>query len=413
MKRIFVLWLMLVLMLSGCGLFDTETLYCLPEAPEDYYDLQEALSAVIAQGLSYHAPAAGMHRETVQLVDLDGDGTDEAVAFFRSEAEGAVKCYIFSRQNGVYETAAILDCAGSSVASVMYEDLDGSGKLEILIACQVSQAVPQALQVFGYDGGVIQNLGTISCSRYALGTLGQEGAYLLCFSDQGSERGLLSCYQLRQGNLASRGEFSLSGCYSDMADIQEVVLEQGAEGIAVAFPQGETTVYDLITLTEEQLVQVKSDRLYAQVAVPQDIDGDGVTEFPQKVTEAGAEGETLLQWYGISPRGRAVKKQVTYQPPEGTWYLELPDSWGQNVSVSLPQTGEDNVACVTFSRKTGGEELLSIYTLTNTYALESGLRVLYSSAQVVYAASINENAELWEGTVTMAQVSEGFHPLEP
>ena len=48
-----------------------DELYCLPKASEDYYDLQEALSQALGNGLSYDAPASGARREPVQLVDLD------------------------------------------------------------------------------------------------------------------------------------------------------------------------------------------------------------------------------------------------------------------------------------------------------------------------------------------------------
>ena len=135
MKRFRIVSLLLIFaLLAGCSGLSAQELYCLPEAPEDYYDLQEALSKVISEGLSYHAPASGAHRETVQLVDLNSDGTDEAVAFFRGDGDGAVKTYIFSKQSGIYETTAIIDCAGSGVASVEYADLDGGGGLELLIS---------------------------------------------------------------------------------------------------------------------------------------------------------------------------------------------------------------------------------------------------------------------------------------
>ena len=99
MRRIKILAALLALcLLCGCSGMSVDELYCLPEASEDYYNLQDALNEVLEQNYSYHAPSSGARREPVQLVDLDHDGVDEAVAFFRSNEDGTVSAAIFSRQ---------------------------------------------------------------------------------------------------------------------------------------------------------------------------------------------------------------------------------------------------------------------------------------------------------------------------
>ena len=434
MKRFLIVSLLLICMLlSGCSGLSAQELYCLPEAPEDYYDLQAALSAVIGEGLSYHAPASGTHRETVQLVDLDSDGVDEAVAFFRSDADGAVKTYIFSKQNDVYETAAIIDCAGSGVASVEYADLDGSGDLELLLACQVSETVTQALQVCRYAGGEAATLETIPCSRYALMDLGADGTMsLLTFTDNGSENCTVGCYRFQEDKLTLEKEMKLSGSYSGLLQLQEIRLEDGSAGLAVASGVGESqTVYDIFTFLDGAVTRLQSDVLISDnlrggTLYPQDIDGDGKTEIPQ--VEAlpaygeGATAQSVVLWYGLSSDGTAAKKAMTYHDFGGKWYLDLPESWQGNILVKQNDTATavSTISSADFYRldENGkpGEVLLTIYTLKGSgqqaYAEEQGLSILYSSTEVIYAAAINASAELWEGTITMAQVSDGFHPME-
>ena len=57
---------LILALLAGCGL-SYENLYTLPRASEDYYDLQEALNAVLQNGYTYQAPASGARQEPVQL----------------------------------------------------------------------------------------------------------------------------------------------------------------------------------------------------------------------------------------------------------------------------------------------------------------------------------------------------------
>ena len=64
----------------------------------------------------------------VQMKDLDGDGVDEVLAFFRINSEDRpLKIYIFRVQGDDYVQAALIDGAGTSFHSVRYEDMDGDG----------------------------------------------------------------------------------------------------------------------------------------------------------------------------------------------------------------------------------------------------------------------------------------------
>lgn len=74
--------LCLCFLLTGC-LFNSrvEDLYCLPQLPEEYTELKNKIDDILSDGAEYDAPLSGGNVQPVQLVDLDGDGTEEAVAF--------------------------------------------------------------------------------------------------------------------------------------------------------------------------------------------------------------------------------------------------------------------------------------------------------------------------------------------
>ena len=76
---------LLTLLLSAC-MFNSspEEMYELPHIPEEYAALQEKIDELVTAGAEYAAPISGTNIQSVQLVDLDGDGTEEAVAFFRN-----------------------------------------------------------------------------------------------------------------------------------------------------------------------------------------------------------------------------------------------------------------------------------------------------------------------------------------
>ena len=80
-SRVFAL-AALLLLLSGCAFSSPEELYAVPRASEDYQNLQDQIDQVRSAGAEYAGPLQGTNTQPVQLMDLDGDGVQEAVAFF-------------------------------------------------------------------------------------------------------------------------------------------------------------------------------------------------------------------------------------------------------------------------------------------------------------------------------------------
>ena len=80
--------LRLLLSASGGGFsFSPTDLYSLPQLPEEYTELNSSLNQLLESGAEYAAPVSGSNIQPVQLEDLDGDGEEEALAFFRNSAD--------------------------------------------------------------------------------------------------------------------------------------------------------------------------------------------------------------------------------------------------------------------------------------------------------------------------------------
>ena len=87
MKKISALFLCCVVMLTASGCCFTlspQELYSLPKLPTEYVELDDRINAILAEGAEYAAPISGTNIQPVQLVDLNGDGQEEAVTFFRN-----------------------------------------------------------------------------------------------------------------------------------------------------------------------------------------------------------------------------------------------------------------------------------------------------------------------------------------
>ena len=143
---------LLGLLLSGCMFSSSpEAMYSLPQLPNEYTELREQIEDIISAGAEYAAPTSGNNIQSVQLIDLDGDRVEEAVAFFRNATdEKPLKIYIFRAVGDSYEQAALLESSGISIYSIRYVDMNNDGLREIIVGWRVSADI-QALGVYSIE----------------------------------------------------------------------------------------------------------------------------------------------------------------------------------------------------------------------------------------------------------------------
>ena len=172
-KRIGLLLALLAaaLGLGGCG-YDAsvEELFPLPRMAEGYTDLAQQLDGLLNQGYEYASPTGGRNIQSVQMVDLDGDGRQEALAFMRrSSDEKPLKIFVFRMENENYQPYCTIESSGTAVDSVYYQDLNGDGRRELVVGWRISTDVqtvavyaverePVALMSSGYTRFMMQDL---------------------------------------------------------------------------------------------------------------------------------------------------------------------------------------------------------------------------------------------------------------
>ena len=90
--------LLLALLLTGCVGTSVEELMTLPQLPMQYTGLSKQIDELIKNGYEYAAPLTGRNIQSVQMIDINGDGIDEVLAFFRLPSdEKQLKIFVFRR----------------------------------------------------------------------------------------------------------------------------------------------------------------------------------------------------------------------------------------------------------------------------------------------------------------------------
>lgn len=434
--RILALTGMVMGLLSGCMFRSVDELYAIPQPSKDYEALQRRLSEVIGQGGEYAAPLSGELIQAVQLQDLDSDGNQEAIAFFRfPNEEKPLRIYIFTQRGEEYEAMTVIEHAGTAIDSVDYVQMDDSPLREIVVSWQISDRV-RSLTAYAIGPGVAEELLRTDYVSYRLADLDQDNQQeLVVFRTPVEGVPQAELYDFRE-ELAMVGTAPLSGGITQVVDggVRTGYLTGRVPALFAVSTYGENgSITDIFTCQNGELRNVTLDeetgesgetvRFYTQAA-ERDINGDGIMELPQPipVMEYRLTGETvsfwLIHWRQFDTEGNPSHVFTTYHNERDGWYFILPDHWGSRVTMSrsdLPGGGERSV---TFSYWEGDEAVepkpfLTIYRLTGSSRVarvNQGQRFLLADDEedVLYAAEFRDG---WDCGLTQEEARERFYRI--
>lgn len=405
---------------SGCAIQPIDSLYALPALAEEYSELQTSIDAAMGElGAEYAVINYGSNTSTIQLLDLDGNGTQEAAAvFLRVTSAGGderpLRICLFRRTDGdSYRLAYTLEGDGSSINSVAYEDLTGDGNKEMIVSWQMGAGV-YTLSAYSLNPADSNELLSVAYNESYLTTdldrdENREIVVLQRDSNVGNDRA--EYYEFRDGSMVMTSSALLSQGMQNVVSAAGAQLAEGIPGVYVTLDLTEGgQVTDVFTLSGGALVNLTRDqdsgvsqstfRSYTEVA-PADIDGDGVLEIPipmalEPLDPEAPANQYFLRWRQFDERGGAREQCVTYHSTVDGWYLTLPDSWLRQVTAvrddSISNRGE---RAVIFYFRSGGEyqPFLAIYRLTgnNRQARANlpGRFTLYSDSSTIYCAQLD------------------------
>ena len=394
--------LVLAAMLCGCSYTATsESLFTLPQLPIEYTDLSRQIDELIAEGYEYASPSSGRNIQSVQMVDLDGDGDEEAVAFFRRNSdERPLKIFIFRAQGESYDELCVLESSGAAVDSVYYRDLTGDGVLELVVGWRISSDVQTvAVYAVGTEPTVLMQSSYV---RYSVEELDGDGVpSLLLLRVDSDEKNVAEFYSWHGESMAVSYSAILSNTMADLTrgSVVSGHLDEDTPAVFVTGVSEEAVATTDILIYREGsgLVNVAVDRRtgssgivfpYVQLR-PQDINGDGVIEVPSPMEPSDSLPDGLVTWRQYSRGGQFTPVLHTYHSPSGDWYFTLPQEWSGRVGVAVSENTSYEAQTTLLVDE---QAVVSIYTLTGenreNRALRGNRLILKRQTGTIYAGEL-------------------------
>lgn len=440
-----VLTAMLSVLLSGCLPWSAEDSYKLPKPPKNYENLMQVVAQSkreLAQAYSTTVedvpPSAGDSTSTVQLLDLDDDGTQEtAVTFFRVVgAEQPIRLYFYTlMENDNYLVSNVLQGEGSGVYAVHYADVDGAvdpatgtTTKEVVVSWQMGTDA-NYLGVYALEAAQVQALTLLMTTyeSYRLADLDQDGLMELAVGriDREPDAAAVEVHNWDNSGVdtvervvLSKGlsaitamganyltdfvpALYISGQLSDGSKVTDVVARRGG-------------VLSNLTLDQETGVSREQVSPYRDVAAT-DVNSDYILEIarPRELElPVGGVRTWLVDWVQYTAGGRAKNICTAYHNSADGWYLVIPEHW-QDKLVVYRNDSVSGQRAVIFARWQGEDKeplpFLSIYKLTGasrSLRATSGNRfVLAEDSSTIYAATFYNT---WDCGLDQSGLLENF-----
>ena len=426
--------------LTGCGFRSPEELYALPKSTAEYQSLQTCLEGFLAQGYEYSAPLSGNNTQSVQMQDLDGDGTDEALAFFRDSSSGAkhpMKICIFrENEDGDYKLSDMIEGDGEGINSVVYCQLNDTAMEEIVVGWRVSSAI-YALSAYSIEqGNVTEIISAPSYTRYFTQDLDQDNQaelVLIQVADQEDGGSSATYYDWSNDTMMSINTTRLSSSMSSVDSARYGYLQSGYPALYISgYRQDSPTqlITDILAVRDGALTNItigdgvdSTETIRTNSVELKDINNDSALEIPISVTlpssadVENSESFSLLRWDQYDLNGTQKFVEYTYHDIADGWYFEIPEEWYGHLilsrsDVNLGATVERSIVFYYQASQTDQpHEFMAIYKNTGSNRItraEIGQRqLLQTDSDAAYSIELLDSA--WDCGLDNTTAASRFH----
>ena len=424
MKKVKILLLMLVICLtfSGCSSFRISSIDDLisPVSPSgDNAGILAAVNEYSKGGYSIKIPSSGKYTTSFILHDLNGDGNNEAIAFFeQNDNLGKVDMAVLSKADNSWRVIDNITGEGVDVNCVDFSDLNNDGTEEIIVCWGIiSKSTTSNLCVYSTDESLKLNLVTdsITAGEFISVDINSDGSNELLVFNFGSysESPEAELYSLSSGDKRLIGETKLDSSIISFSKITCGKTDEGMSVFADAIrANGASMVTELLCWSDYYDSIISPFYSYStgrttetsrdNLITSRDINGDGEIEIPVDKSVSGLpDGVTAQSWVGYE--STVLKHRIySYAVKSGGYLLVLDDEIFAKAYVKYDSSKRQ------LDITDGKDKAFSIITVMRTEYNSnnfSDYTEICSDSGLVYLCSVSNNSKI---NVTVDDVKNIF-----
>lgn len=342
--------LALLAVLAGCDFSvsmggNVEELLRAPQPTQLQSAVQKALVGYLGETPQMKYPRGGEELSPIVLRDLDGDGADEAIAFFTAEKSGQNVCVaVLEQAEAAWEVVCQSEGLSTEISQVQTVCLR-EGAAQLVVGYANSNLTDQYLTIYSYAGGQLALEYQQACEASLIADLNSDGVDEVYLAQSTAQAGVLTLEAVRDmaGSLQSVQTVQLNSSFLHCTGLLETRSGR-AQGIVVSGQLASGgAAQQVLRMTGGQLLNWPASG------------GDAVAErtmgLPEALSprttaggtvllahiEARADTETTVRRYYFVEWDDYLAAEPTREYGVADtvtgYYLRLPDSWRGTVTL--------------------------------------------------------------------------------
>lgn len=369
---------------SGCDFtdFSTESILRPPKTMGDDAEIEQLISDTAKGAYTLKYPKNGNYRSAIIMTDLDGDGVDEAVAFYRKKSDAtAIHMLVMYENEGKWSLSSDFVTETTDVDSVDFADIDGDKSLEILVGYSTYTLNESFLACCSYSNGETEaiNAGQRFSSFYC-GDLNGDGKNeiltLSLYSTENEAKASMLEYSEKGNALYVKASVAMDPNVTKYKSVAVCDLTQDTKGVLVdgSFANDDINTQIIyynneLSLLRNPLYKEKSKNTTQRSVsvVCSDIDNDLIYEIPiidslpYSSEDESVSSGLKITWNNFDDNGEKLIAKVSMIADQSLKYtIKMPESWLDNTVTAVCLPNENTTEFYEWSDDSLGEKLFEI-----------------------------------------------------
>jgi hypothetical protein len=339
-----------------------------PKLSSEQEQIYQALTDTTGSGISLKNPKSGSYLSAFIVADIDGDGADEAIVFYRkngvSSTDSGLRINVLDCIDGQWLSICDRSADGSEIEKVVISPLGSNDRINVIVGYSTANQSDKYVSVYSYEDSYLEQTFSHSYALFDVAVSGDmEHPDLIVLDDAGtaSEQAYAAVYRLAEDGAYHEYKYLFSDSYTDYTQLLYGFLPDGRVAFYVDAATGTSNIQtEILTLEDAQLVNLlercgrKAGETVRRAGLAcTDIDGDGIPEIPVQSVfqgyEEAVESEQVIQtrWLTMQEPLLYTDHESYYSASDGYVFM-LPERWEDQVTV-VNDTVQNEVQICTYN----------------------------------------------------------------
>lgn len=370
--------------LGGCDIPDigTDNLLRPPKTMGDEAEIEQLIADTAKNNYTLKYPKNGNNRSAIIMYDLDGDKTDEAIAFYRSGDDIThIHMLVMFSEGDEWKLSSDNITETTDIDCVDFADINGNSTYEILVGYSTFTTNVNLLSCYSYsDGKTSEIYSRQSYSQFCCGDFNSDGddeiIILLLYTTENEASASMLDYNEEQNALYEKATVPMDPNVVKYKSVAVSDFDSNTKGIVVdgSFASEELNTQIIYYNKELSLLRnplhkekTKSFTQRSSPVISTDADNDSmleipsVSKLPHSKSEAAETVADKIDWYSFSPENEITTLKCSMIANYNFSYtIKIPESWISNAVTAIYDNDNNSTEFYEWEKDELGSKLFEI-----------------------------------------------------